>query len=74
MTTLPTFITHNEATSDFTVAKTDDLSLIGGYAVTIRSQIQVPTDHTKTDFKIMESEIDLLIRVEACLVDLYDAG
>ena len=47
---------------------------MGGYTVTIRSQIKVPTDHTKSDFTIMESEIDLLIRIEACMVDSYDAG
>ena len=36
---LPNFVTHNEGTSDFTIDQNTDLSLIGSYIVTIRSQI-----------------------------------
>ena len=50
VSSVPAFITHNEATSDFTIAQTNDLALMGGYTLSINSAIQVPTDHTKTDF------------------------
>ena len=51
LTGLPAFVTHNAQTSDdFTLPQNDDLSLIGSYTVTIRSEIQVPTDHTQTVF------------------------
>lgn len=43
---LPTFAMHNEPTSDFTIPQNNDLDLIGEYIVTIKSQIQVPTDYT----------------------------
>ena len=36
---LPDFVIHNEATSDFTIPSNSDLSLIGSYTVTIRSEI-----------------------------------
>ena len=39
LTNLPSFIQHNEAQSDFTLPQTSDLSLIGKYVVTIRSEI-----------------------------------
>ena len=42
LTNLPTFITQNELTSDFTLPQTTSLSLIGSYVVTIRSEIEVP--------------------------------
>jgi hypothetical protein len=44
---LPTFVTHNApTTADFSVPKSSDLSLIGSYPVTIRSEINVPNDYT----------------------------
>ena len=46
LTNLPVFVTHNLATSDFTVPETNDLSLIGSYIVNIKSSISVPTDWT----------------------------
>lgn len=39
LTNLPGFITHNEDTADFTIPSTSDLSLLGSYTVTIRSEI-----------------------------------
>ena len=42
LTNLPNFVTHNKLTSDFTIPKTNDLSLIGKYFVTIKSEICVP--------------------------------
>lgn len=46
VTGLPSFVTHNEASSDFTLDQIDDLNLSGEYLVTIRSEICVPDDHT----------------------------
>ena len=46
LTNLPAFVTHNEASSDFTIPQTLDLSLIGEYFVTINSKICVPFDET----------------------------
>ena len=46
LTNLPVFVTHNVATSDFTVPEINDLSLIGSYTVNIKSSISVPTDWT----------------------------
>ena len=46
VTGLPAFVTHNEAAKDFTIPQTSDLSLIGVYTVTIRSEISVPDDYT----------------------------
>ena len=46
LTNLPSFITHNDITSDFTLPEITDLNLIGSYMITIRSEIQVPEDYT----------------------------
>ena len=35
VTGMPNFMTHNEDTSDFTIASNPDLSLIGSYTVTV---------------------------------------
>jgi hypothetical protein len=45
LTGLPTFISHSEPGSDFDLPITTDLSLIGSYVVTIRSEIFVPDDY-----------------------------
>ena len=47
LTDLPNFVTHNEGSSDFTIPQTGDLSLLGEYPVTIRSEICIPDDHTQ---------------------------
>ena len=46
VTDLPVWSIHNEPSSDFTIPQNNDLSLIGEYIVTLRSEIQVPNDHT----------------------------
>ena len=46
LTNMPVFVTHNESTSDFKIPQTSDLSLLGEYTVTIKSEICVPDDHT----------------------------
>ena len=54
---LPIFVTHNAPVSDdFTVLQTNDLNIIGSYIVTIKSEISVPDDYTKTSFTILSSE------------------
>ena len=68
---LPTFATHNEADADFTVPETTDINLIGEYIVTVRSEIQVPTDHTKTTFDTKFVEYDFPLRVQPCQVANY---
>ena len=74
LTNLPTFVTHNApATADFSVPYTSDLSLIGSYPVTIRSEISVPNDYTKTTFKKMFVEYEFIVFMEPCLVTSYDA-
>ena len=73
VTNLPVFANHNEATSDFTIPQNNDLSLIGEYTVTLRSEIEVPNDHTKTIFTTMFVEYDFVIQVEECLVTSYTA-
>ena len=69
VTNLPAFAVHNEPTSDFTIAQNNDLGLIGEYVVTLRSEISVPDDHTKTSFTPWVVEYNFLIQVEECLVD-----
>ena len=68
---LPDFVMHNESTSDFTISQNSDLSLIGSYPVTIRSEIQVPDDFTMTTFTTMFVEYEFLIHIEPCLVTTY---
>ena len=70
---LPPFVTHDEAASEFTIAKNTDLSIIGSYTVTLRSEISVPTDYTKTSFTKKFVEYDFLILIEPCLVNSYVA-
>ena len=71
---LPSFVTHNEATSDFTIDQNTDLSLIGSYTVTLRSEIQIPDDYTKTSFTTMFVEYDFQILIEPCIVNTYLAN
>ena len=73
MTNLPSFVTHNLATADFTIPQTFDLALIGEYKVRIRSEISIPDDFTKTTFTKKFAEYDFLIRIEPCLVSTYTA-
>ena len=53
---LPAFVTHNDASSDFTVLKSSDDSLVGEYTVTVRSEVQVPDDYTKSTFTPVTGE------------------
>ena len=40
----------------------------------IQSEIQVPNDHTKKSFQVISAEYDLLIRIEACVLDAFEAA
>ena len=74
LSNLPIFVTHNGPTSnDFTVPYNDDLALIGSYIVTIRSEILIPDDYTKTSFTTMSDEHDFTVIIEPCLVSTYEA-
>ena len=73
LTNLPAFITHNEATSDFTLPQNSDLSLIGSYDVTIRSEISVPDDFQAGTFTVLFREYQFTIFVEPCIVNTYTA-
>ena len=73
VTNLPAFVTHNVATSDFTIDQVFDLSLIGEYVVTIRSEICVPDDYTQTACTTMADEYQFSIFVQPCVVSTYTA-
>ena len=74
MTNLPLFVTHNSpASDDFTVPQNNDLALIGFYVVSIRSEISVPDDYSKTTFTTMSAEHTFTVFIEPCLVDTYEA-
>ena len=66
---LPTWVTHNPSTADLTIPKTGDLSLIGEHVVTIKSEILVPTDHTKAIFTPISVTYDFSIFMEPCTVN-----
>ena len=68
VTNLPSFANHNEPSSDFTIPQNNNLSLIGEYIVTLRSEIQVPDDYTLTSYTSMFVKYDFVIQVEECLV------
>ena len=68
---LPSFVTHNVATSDFTVPLKGDLSLIGEYVVNIKSSICVPNDYTKSLCTTMTVNYNFKVIVEACIVTSF---
>lgn len=53
VTNLPSFAHHNEGTSDFTIPQTNDLTLLGSYKVSLRSEINIPDDYTMTTYTTM---------------------
>ena len=50
VTNLPSFASHNELAKDFNIPMTEQHDLDGIYTVTLKSEIQVPDDYTKTTF------------------------
>ena len=73
LTSLPTFVTHNKASSDFLIPKNNDLSLLGKYVVKIRSEICVPEDYTKATCSLMFVEYQFTVEVLKCIVNTYTA-
>ena len=68
LTNLPGWAQHNEGTSDFTIPKTGDLSIIGEHVVTILGEILVPDDYTKSTYTPMTVQYDFSIFVEPCVI------
>ena len=73
VTNLPAWTLHNVASSDFTIPQNDNLSLVGSYTVTLRSEIKIPNDYTKTTFKTLFVEYAFPIQVGGCVVNTYTA-
>ena len=70
---LPTFAQHQEPDSTFSIPKIEDLSLEGTYLVTVRSQILVPDDYTKTTFTAWEDEFEFeIITMDPCKTSVLD--
>ena len=75
LTDLPVFVLHNApASDDFTVPQTNELVLIGSYVVTIRSEICVPDDYTKSSCTPMIAEHEFTVFMEPCIVTTYEAS
>ena len=73
VTGLPAWAQHNEGTSDFTIPQTSDLSLVGEYEITIKSEILVPKDYTKADYEPRTVEYKFSILIEPCIVSDFTA-
>ena len=72
LTNLPAFLSHNApGTDDFSLPSQSDLSFIGSYVVTIRSEIQVPDDYTNSVFTTKFVEYDFTVFIEPCVVNTY---
>ena len=65
---LPDFISHNAASSDFTIATNSDLGLIGSYTVTVKSQIVIPDGASP---QILSDDFTFTVLVEPCLVETF---
>jgi len=73
LTNLPPFVTHNGGSKDFTVPSNFDLSLIGQYIVTIKSEINVPQNAEQTQFQNMFVQYNFLVIVDPCsILDYVD--
>ena len=72
VTNLPAWAQHNIASSDFTIPQNGNLSLVGSYTVTLRSEINIPNDYTNTTFKTFFVEYPFQIQIE-CVVNIYSA-
>ena len=53
VTNLPDFMSHDEMNSEFTISQVNDLSKIGSYIITVKSEIQIPTDANRSAFTTM---------------------
>lgn len=58
---------HQEQTKNFLIAKTEDFSLDGRYTVTLRSEIQVPDDHTFASYTTWAQEFTFeVVMIDPC--------
>ena len=69
---LPAWITHNVASSDFTIPLNGDLSLIGQYTYNIQSTITVPDDYKDTTSTTYTVDYDFIVTVEPCVVNSFE--
>ena len=73
VTNLPSFATHRESDSNFKIAKNENLALDGTYTVTLRSEIHVPTDYTKTVFTTWYKEYTFdIVMIDPCKTSTID--
>lgn len=66
---LPPWVTHNAETADFTIGQTSDATLIGEHVFTIISEIQMPTNYTRSQFTTKTLEYEMTIIVKPCLLE-----
>lgn len=71
VTNLPAWAVHNDGAADFTIPSTSDLSLIGEYIVTLKSEICTPDDFTGTTCTPLIAEYEFPIYMEPCIVTSY---
>lgn len=66
LTGLPSFVTHNVATRDFTIAPSDD-SHIGIFTVDVVCKISVPDNPEKSSFTEYTQTDSFTITIEPCM-------
>jgi hypothetical protein len=66
-------MSHDIGPASFYLPKSVDLSLLGEYTFTIRSEITVPDDYTMTTSTVIFVEEIVTVYVEPCFVDTYIA-
>ena len=71
VTNMPEFMTHDEINSEFTISIVTDLSKIGSYVITIKSEIQIPDDAVLSSYTTMSASYDLTVYLKPCEVDSY---
>lgn len=71
VTDLPAFMTHETGSATFTVPSTTDLSLVGTYTFTVRSEISVPVDYTMAPEVILFEEEVVTVIIDPCFVATY---
>lgn len=63
VTNLPAFMSHDVAASEFTIERIDDLSLIGAYTISVKSEIQIPDDPSLSSYSTLSASYDLVVYV-----------
>lgn len=65
MTTLPAFITYNEATKDFTIEGLDT-NAVGIYTIEVQSEIRVPDNSEKSSYTTEKATSSFKITIKPC--------